>query len=124
MGSLGEAAGEALFDVKLVPASNPGYDAIASDGRTVEIKATYGNRAVAIRPTSDNHADSLIVLRLSSRADEDHEEVYNGPFATASDAAGPIGSNGQKRIGLAKLRALNSSVSGVERIPRRMDSTP
>jgi hypothetical protein len=32
VGSLGEAAGEALFDVELVRLSNRGYDAIASDG--------------------------------------------------------------------------------------------
>jgi len=52
VGSLGEAAGETLFDIALRPPSNRGYDAVARDGRTVEIEATYGNRTIAIRPTS------------------------------------------------------------------------
>lgn len=119
VGSLGEAAGEALFDVVLLPASTPGHDAIAADGRTVEIKATYGNGVVAIRPTSHDHAELLIVLRLSRSSDEDHEEVYNGPFAMAAGAAGRVGPNGQAPIRLSKLRALNAVVDEPDRIPKR-----
>lgn len=69
VGSLGEAAGEAIFDLELCRASTTGHDAIASEGRTVEIKATYGHRAVAIRPTSHEHAGLLVVLRLSRKSD-------------------------------------------------------
>ena len=43
VGSIGEAAAEAMFDLVLVPASSAGYDAIAGDGRLVDIKATYGS---------------------------------------------------------------------------------
>lgn len=124
VGSLGEAAGEALFDVQLRSASTPGHDAIAADGRTVEIKATYGNGAVAIRPTSHDHAELLIVLRLSRRSHEGHEEVYNGPFAMAAGAAGRIGSNGQAPIRLNKLRALNAVVDESDRIPKRQHADP
>lgn len=124
VGSLGEAAGEALFDLTLRPPSNPGYDATSVDGRTVEIKATYGNGAVAIRSTSHDHAESLIVLRLSRRSDQPTEEIYNGPFAKAAGAAGRTGSNGQAPIRLSKLRALNAEVDENDRIPRRTNSMP
>jgi hypothetical protein len=120
VGSLGEAAGEAAFEVKLEPTGNAGYDAVSADGRKVEIKATYGNGAVAIRPTSHDCADALIVLRLSRRSDETHEThetVYNGPFAVA--AAGRIGSNGQAPVRLSRLRGLNASIAPADRIPLR-----
>lgn len=53
VGSLAEAAAEAIFDIELEPPSNPGYDAVVSqDKRPVEIKGTYGRSGVAIRPTS------------------------------------------------------------------------
>jgi hypothetical protein len=119
VGSLGEAAGEAIFDLELCRGSTTGHDAIAADGRTVEIKATYGNRVVAIRPTSQDHAELLVVLRLSRKSDEDHEEIYNGPFALAAGVAGRVGSNGQAPIGLNKLRALNAGISEPDRIPKR-----
>ncbi|WP_203338172.1 DUF6998 domain-containing protein, partial [Nocardioides limicola] len=100
VGSIGEAAAEAMFDIVLVPASSTGHDAIAGDGRQVEIKATYGSRGVAIRQTSHGaaaalivlrlsrtpgteHAAALIVLRLSRTPGTEHEVVYNGPLATA-----------------------------------------
>src|SRR5436190_19232526 len=65
VGSIGEAAAEALFDLILVATSSTGHDATAGDGRKVEIKATYGNRGIAIRKTSHSAATALIVLRLS-----------------------------------------------------------
>lgn len=52
VGSIGEAAAEAMFDIRLVPASSSGHDAVARDGRRVEIKATYGSSGVAVRQTS------------------------------------------------------------------------
>ncbi|MDH6247036.1 hypothetical protein M2432_004699 [Mycobacterium sp. OTB74] len=52
-----------MFDLELTPASTAGHNAVAADGRTVEIKATYGNRSVGIRATSDEHAQALVVLK-------------------------------------------------------------
>jgi hypothetical protein len=56
---------------------------------------------------------------LSRKSGEPHEIVYNGPFAVAAAAAGPVGSNGQARIGLNRLRVLNKSVDDVDRVRRR-----
>lgn len=119
VGSIGEAAAEAMFDIELVPASTSGHDAIAGDGRQVEIKATYGSSAVAIRQTSNTAASALIVLRLSRVPNVEHEVVFNGPLTLALQAAGTFGSNGQARMGLSRLRSLDLAVRPDDRVPRR-----
>jgi len=78
VGSIGKAAAEAMFEIRLRPASTAGHDALTEDGRAVEIKATYGNRSVGLRYTSHDAAALLIALRLSRVPDEPHEVVYNG----------------------------------------------
>lgn len=108
-----------MFALRLVPASSPGHDAIADDGRTVEIKATYGNRMVGIRQTSHDGAGALIVLRLSRRSGVPHEVVYNGSLARVLHAAGPLQKNGQASLGLSRLRQLDVDVPDSERVPRR-----
>jgi hypothetical protein len=123
VGSLAEAAAEAIFDITLQPPSTPGHDAVSrEDHRAVEIKGTYGKSGVAIRPTSNERAAALLVLRLSRTSGEPHEVVYNGPFGLAAAAAGPIGSNGQARISLSRLRVLDESVMESDRVPRRGSS--
>jgi hypothetical protein len=119
VGSIGEAAAEALFDLTLVAGSSAGHDAIAADGRKVEIKATYGNRSVAIRSTSSANAVALIVLRLSRVPGAAHEVVFNGPLSLASSAAGSFGSNGQAPMSLSRLRGLNLQVANGDRIAER-----
>lgn len=78
VGSIGEAAAEAMFALRLLPASTAGHDALADDGRAVEIKATYGNARVGLRTTSHGAASALIVLRLSRTASIPHKVVYTG----------------------------------------------
>ena len=119
VGSIGEAAAEALFDLQLVATSSTGHDAVAADGRRVEIKATYGSRSVAIRKTSHEAATALIVLRLSRSPTVEHEVVFNGPLAIALQSSGTIQSNGQARMSLSRLRALDASVPEGTRISRR-----
>lgn len=119
VGSIGEAAAEALFDVELVPASSAGHDAIARDGRPVEVKATYGSSGVAIRQTSHAAAAALIVLKLSRTPAVEHEVIFNGPLSTALQAAGALGSNGQARMSLSRLRVLDQTVRPEARVSRR-----
>ena len=120
VGSIGEAAAEALFDLTLVETSSTGHDAIAADGRKVEIKATYGNGTRSpIRKTSHAAAAALVVLRLSGSPDVEHEVVFNGPLSVALLASGVTQSNGQAKMSLSRLRALNELVSENERVSRR-----
>jgi hypothetical protein len=119
VGSIGEAAAEAMFAISLVPASSAGHDALAEDGRHVEIKATYGSSGVAMRRTSHTGAAAIIVLKLSRTPGIQHEVVFNGPLMTAFQAAGAFGSNGQARMSLSRLRSLDRTVQPENRIPRR-----
>lgn len=48
VGSLGECLVADAYDLELMPPSNEGFDAVAKDGRKVEIKATQSN-SVAFR---------------------------------------------------------------------------
>ena len=119
VGSIGEAAAEAIFDIRLVQASSAGHDAISGDGRQVEIKATYGSNGVAIRQTSHGAAAALVVLKLSRQPDVHHDVVFNGPLDTAFQAAGRFGSNGQARMSLGRLRRLDQTVRPEDRVPLR-----
>jgi len=119
VGSIGEAAAEAMFALTLRPASTAGYDAVADDGRAVEIKATYGTGGVGLRSSSHDAAAALVVIRLSRHPDEEHEVVYNGPLSRVAHAAGAVQSNGQARLGLGRLRQLNTTVPDNERVRRR-----
>lgn len=119
VGSIGEAAAEALFELRLVETSTAGHDAVAADGRAVEIKATYGTRGVGIRKTSHAAASALVVLRLSGTPGREHEVVFNGPLSVALQASGPTQPNGQSTISLARLRVLDQQVPECGRVPRR-----
>lgn len=121
VGSLGEVACEAMFDLQLTRSSTTGHDGIAVDNRAVEIKATYGNARVAFRPTSHAHAAALIVLRLSS--DRGPEVVYNGPFGPVAQHLGRVGSSGQASVSLTKLRELNGAIEPQVRVPMRSANT-
>ena len=120
VGSIGETAAEALFELCLQTASTAGHDAIAIDGRPVEIKATYGSRSVALRTTSHGAAAALIVLRLSRTLGLAHEIVYNGSLERVAHLTGRVQSNGQASLSLTRLRAVDAEVPESERIPRRM----
>lgn len=123
VGSLGEVAALALFDITLYTASTKGCDGIAADGRTVEIKATYGTAGIGVRRSSQGIADALIVLKLSK--DGSVEVVYDGPYATAHTliAHKPDTSNGQVSMSLTRLRALNETVLDGERIAGRQEES-
>ena len=116
VGSLGECLAADTFGLTLNAASTEGYDAVASDGRRVEIKATQRS-SVALSVVDKVLAEILLVLQL--HPDGTFAVVYNGPAQPAWDAAGKPQKNGQRRISLATLRRLDASLEPVERIAAR-----
>ena len=113
VGSLGECLVADAFGLELLTASNKGFDAIAPDGREVEIKATQ-SKSVAFR-SEPEHAIIIKILPNGT-----FEEAYNGPgnLVWRQFVGRKIPSNGQFQISLTKLKALNQKVSQSDRVPR------
>jgi hypothetical protein len=102
MGSLGEVLAELAFDLRPLPMSYPGHDAMDAEGRYVQVKLTAGSR-VSLYATCDR----LLVLCITP--DKSHAEiVYDGPGEPAWSGAGAMQKNGQRPISLAKLRTLGT----------------
>ena len=99
VGSIGEVIAAEHFDLTLHHMSKPGHDGIDAEGREVQIKLTAGN---SVSLFAD--CDRLIVLRVVSP--EQAEIVYDGSGAPVWAAAGKMQKNGQRKIGLTKLRAI------------------
>ena len=104
VGSVGEVVAAYMFDLDLNAASTHGHDALSKDGRQVEIKLTQG-KGVAIR----HEPEHLLVLHRPKGGPV--RVIYNGPGDLAWQAAGKMQKNGQRPISLAKLTALDNSVS-------------
>lgn len=109
VGDLGEAIAAELFNIQLNgTAGMQAIDGKASDGRTVQVKAT-GRGHAAIFTYSEAHADHLIVLVLNYQ-EETVEVVFNGPYEIAmSEFDGPW--VGQRSKAISKLRRWNEDVS-------------
>ena len=113
VGSLGECLVADAYNLELMPPSNYGFDALAPDGRQIEIKATQGQR-VAFR-SCPNYS---IIIRINPNGSFD--EVFNGPgqliWETFIGKDPP--SNGQFQISLSQLKKIQSQVPIQDRVPR------
>ncbi|NDY94400.1 DUF6998 domain-containing protein [Wenzhouxiangella limi] len=110
VGSIGEVVAAYMFDLTLNPASTAGHDAVAPDGRRVEVKLTQGG-AIGLREQPEH----LIVLqRPKGRV---ISVVYNGPGGPAWEKAGRMQRNGQRRITLTTLLRIAELVGSDERLP-------
>jgi len=110
VGSIGEVVAAHLYSLDLLPASAEGHDAAAPDGRLVQIKATQ-SKSVGLR----SEPEHLLVLKLNT--DGSASEVYNGPGSLAWAQVGKMQKNGQRSIGLSRLRSIMEQVSEGERLP-------
>ncbi|MCP8898308.1 DUF6998 domain-containing protein [Gilvimarinus xylanilyticus] len=115
VGSLGECLVADAYDLKLMTASNKGYDAVTETGLEVEIKATQSN-TVAFR-SQPQHA---IIIKIM--CDGTFEEIYNGPGALVWElfSGKRLPSNGQFQVSLSKLRQLNQTVAEADQVPRAL----
>lgn len=111
LGSIGEVLASHFYELRLLPNSSQSHDALAPDGRAVQIKATQASR-VALR----SRPDHLLVLKISR--DGCFEEIYNGPGELPWNSCGVTGSNGQRQISVAVLRKLMQDVPVDRQLPR------
>ncbi len=100
IGMIGEAYAAELLNLTLMKASNEGFDALTTDGRTVEVKATTG-RAVSLQ-AHGRRPELLVVLQLN-RATLEPTVAYFGPAAPVWEIAGRAQKNGQRRVSIARL---------------------
>ena len=110
VGSIGEVTAAYMFDLDLNPASTLGHDAVAHDGRRVEIKLTQGT-SIAIR----HEPKHMIVLQRLKAGPL--RVIYNGPGDAVWAAAGRQASNGQRPISIARLVQLDLDVPAADRFP-------
>jgi hypothetical protein len=113
VGSIGECLVADAYGLELKMASNKGFDAIASDGKEVEIKATQ-SKSVAFRSEPEH---TIIISILPNGT---FEEAYNGPGSLVWQqfSGKKLPSNGQFQISLNKLKELNKQVSDSSRVSR------
>lgn len=109
VGSIGEVVAAYMFDLDLNPASTQGHDAIARDGRRVEIKLTQGKK-VSIR----HEPDHMIALQRPKGGPV--RVAYNGPGNLVWAAAGRKASNGQRPISIFRLGQLDMEIAESQRL--------
>lgn len=115
VGSIGEVVAAYMFGLDLMPASTLGHDAMAPDGRQVEIKLTQG-KSVGLR-----HAPQHLIA-LHRPKGGPVRVVYNGPGGFVWDACGKPQKNGQQPISLSRLRTLDAAVTIADRLPQLRDA--
>ena len=111
IGSIGEVIAAEAFGLDLLPNSTPEHDAIAYDGRLVQIKATQRDR-IALSACPEH----LLVLRIDGNGS--WRVVYNGPGKPAWERAGKIQKNGQRPISLAALKTLMLEIDSGDQLVR------
>ena len=119
VGSIGEVLAAARYGLELLPASAPLHDGRTADGKLVQVKATQSNRIAFRGAESPEH---LIVLSLNS--DGTATEEYNGPGHSPWGLAGAVQSNGQRPLGLARLRSLMANIDPNQRIEEVSPNEP
>jgi len=81
LGDYGEFIAIEAYNLKKASAGSNGFDAITTDGKSVQIKTNYAANQIGFR----GDADLLLCLKI--REDGEWDEVYFGPFAPIKDRA-------------------------------------
>ena len=117
VGDIGEVIAELEYDITLDVVSQPDYDATTSDGRRVQIKATFKD-SLTFKATPD------YFLGFKLFPDGRYEEVFNGP-------GGLIYTQFAHRRGIGttllsfpntRLREISSAVRPDDRILKRVST--
>ena len=102
VGSIGEVVAKYAFDLKLYGRSKKGLDAETQDGKTVQIKLTAKRGPIGFCD-AETIPDYVLVMQL---VEGRFHTVYNGSGRSVYASCGPKSGNGQRFIGLAKLKTL------------------
>ena len=114
VGDIGEVIAALEYDVKLYDVQTPAHDGETSDGRKVQVKATFKDRL-----TMTAVPELYLGLKLSQ--DGAHREVYNGPGVLISEKFAHRSGLGERQLSfsITALEQLSHSVPAQERVRRR-----
>ena len=115
VGDIGEIIAAAEFDISLDGTSQARHDGETSDGRRVQIKATFKD-SLTFRSVPDYY------LGLKLNWDGTHEVIFNGPGHVISEFYQHRRGIGKQLLSfpLTKLGELSASITDDRRIPRRL----
>ena len=114
VGDIGEVIAALEYDVTLYPVQTPAHDGETSDGRKVQVKATFKDKLTIT-------AVPELYLGLQLFEDGTHKEVFNGPGTVIADRFGHRSGFGEKQLSfpITALAALSTDVPSRNRVPRR-----
>ncbi|WDG45662.1 DUF6998 domain-containing protein [Pseudomonas chlororaphis] len=116
VGDIGEVVASLHYRVTLNEGLTKHHDAIADDGRNVQIKTTFSKNLTF---PVDHVPDYYLGIKLSR--DGTFEEIYNGPGQLIKDELkrrAPT-TNGLHGNLMSQLKRINLTVPDEQRIPRR-----
>ena len=114
VGDIGEIIAALEYDVVLHEVSQPEYDGFTSDGRRVQVKATFKD-ALTFKTVPDYY------LGFKLFPDGRHEEIFNGPGSVIFDRYKHRKGIGSQLLSfpLKDLNELSKDVLVHERVPKR-----
>jgi hypothetical protein len=116
VGDIGEAVANELIGLELGPKCGSGFDGVAPDGRTVQVKASGTGRGAVFRKV-ETEADHLLFFSFDFEACKG-VVTYNAAERVVRDFLPPTWT-GQLPVSLAKLRRADATVPDADRLPLR-----
>jgi hypothetical protein len=104
LGDFGEFIAVSRYGLCKSSAGSNGYDCVAPDGRTVQVKTNHAANQIGFR----GKADLMLVLHVQSNGEWD--EIYYGPFDLVDAASRYSARDNKKMIALSKLRAIKKTL--------------
>lgn len=118
VGDIGEVIAALEYDLTLDAVQRRGHDARTSDGRNVQIKATFKDH-LTLRYECD------LYLGIKLHPNGDFEEIYNGPIELIRQRFGTRQGFGSALLSFPnkRLRELNALIPADHRVSRRQPRT-
>ena len=114
VGDIGEVIAELEYDVILHEVSQPDHDGNTTDGRNVQVKATFKD-SLTFKTTPDYY------LGFKLYSDGRYEEIFNGPGQLIQERFSHRSGIGTTLLSfpIAELRELSKQVTPNDRVPKR-----
>lgn len=114
VGDIGEIIAELEYDITLDEVSQPAYDGVSSDGKRVQVKATFKD-SLTFKGTPD------YFLGFKLFPDGRYEEIYNGPGHFIFDRYAHRHGIGNTLLSFPNkvLKELSSTVAPESRVQKR-----